>query len=200
MAEEELRLVESARRGEAESFNALVRLYEGRVYNLCYRMLGDADSAADAGQDAFLSAFRNMRKFRGGSFRSWMLRIATNTCYDVLRARKRRPTTSLNADAQNDEDFPALQIADEGETPDEWAQRRELATAIQDALAMLPEDQRMVVVLSDVEGMSYDEIAQITGTNLGTVKSRLSRGRARMRDALKAGELLPSRFRHEDGE
>jgi RNA polymerase sigma-70 factor (ECF subfamily) len=200
MAEEELRLVESARHGEAESFNALVRLYEGRVYNLCYRMLGDADSAADAGQDAFLSAFRNMRKFRGGSFRSWMLRIATNTCYDVLRARKRRPTTSLDADAQHDEDAPALQIADEGETPDERVQRRELATAIQAALATLPEDQRIVVVLSDVEGMSYDEIAEITGTNLGTVKSRLSRGRARMRDALKAGELLPSRFRHEDGE
>src|SRR5690242_9908618 len=168
MAEEELRLVESARRGEAESFNALVRLYEGRVYNLCYRMLGDADSAADAGQDAFLSAFRNMRKFRGGSFRSWMLRIATNTCYDVLRARKRRPTTSLDADTQQDDDSPALQIADEGETPDERAQRRELATAIQAALATLPEDQRIVVVLSDVEGMSYDEIAEITGTNLGT--------------------------------
>ncbi|HEU5015415.1 MAG TPA: sigma-70 family RNA polymerase sigma factor [Roseiflexaceae bacterium] len=200
MAEEELRLVESARHGEAESFNALVRLYEGRVYNLCYRMLGDADSAADAGQDAFLSAFRNMRKFRGGSFRSWMLRIATNTCYDVLRARKRRPTTSLDADAQHDEDAPALQIADEGETPDERVQRRELATAIRAALDTLPEDQRIVVVLSDVEGMSYDEIAEITGTNLGTVKSRLSRGRARMRDALKAGELLPSRFRHEDGE
>lgn len=200
MAEEELRLVEAARRGEVESFNALVRLYEGRVYNLCYRMLGDADSAADAGQDAFLSAFRNMRKFRGGSFRSWMLRIATNTCYDVLRARQRRPTTSLNADSQHDEDSPALQIADEGETPDKRAQRRELATAIQDALATLPEDQRIVVVLSDVEGLAYDEIAQITGVSLGTVKSRLSRGRARMRDALKAGELLPSRFRHEDGE
>jgi RNA polymerase sigma factor (sigma-70 family) len=200
MAEEELRLVDAARRGEVESFNALVRLYEGRVYNLCYRMLGDADSAADAGQDAFLSAFRNMRKFRGGSFRSWMLRIATNTCYDVLRARQRRPTTSLNADSAHDEDSPALQIADEGETPDERAQRRELATAIQDALATLPEDQRIVVVLSDVEGLAYDEIAQITGASLGTVKSRLSRGRARMRDALKAGELLPSRFRHEDGE
>ncbi len=139
-------------------------------------MLGDADSAADAGQDAFVSAFRNMRKFRGGSFRSWMLRIATNTCYDVLRARKRRPTTSLNANPQNDEDPPALQIADKGETPDERVQRRELATAIQHALASLPEDQRIVVVLSDVEGLSYDEIAQITGTNLGTVKSRLSRG------------------------
>src|SRR5437764_3167310 len=104
MADEERRLVEAAQRGEVESFNALVRLYEGRVYNLCYRMLGDADSAADAAQDAFFSAFRNLRGFRGGSFRSWMLRIATNTCYDALRARKRRPSVSLDAAADNDED------------------------------------------------------------------------------------------------
>lgn len=200
MAEEELRLIKSAQRGEHESFNALVRLYEGRVYNICYRMLGDADSAADAGQDAFVSAFRNMGSFRGGSFRSWMLRIATNTCYDVLRARKRRPTTSLDADAQNGDDAPAMQIADHRETPDEFVQRRELATAIQHALGTLPEDQRMVVVLCDIEGLSYDEIAQATDSNVGTVKSRLSRGRARMRDALKAGELLPARYRHESGE
>jgi len=88
MADEERRLVEVAQRGDVASFNELVRLFEGRVYNLCYRMLGDPDSAADAAQDAFLSAFRNLRSFRGGSFRSWMLRIATNTCYDVLRVRK----------------------------------------------------------------------------------------------------------------
>jgi RNA polymerase sigma-70 factor (ECF subfamily) len=90
MADEERRLVEVAQRGDVESFNELVRLFEGRVYTLCYRMLGDTESAADAAQDAFLSAFRNLKSFRGGSFRSWMLRIATNTCYDVLRARKRR--------------------------------------------------------------------------------------------------------------
>src|ERR671933_381080 len=157
MADEERRLLEAARRGEVESFNALVRLYEGRIYNLCYRMLGDADSAADAAQDAFLSAFRNLRSFRGGSFRSWMLRIATNTCYDALRARKRRNAISL--DMESDE-------------------------------------QRIILILSDIEGLAYEEIAQITNTNIGTVKSRLSRGRSRLRAVLKAGELLPARYRH----
>jgi RNA polymerase sigma-70 factor, ECF subfamily len=196
MADEERRLVETAQRGDVESFNALVRLYEGRVYNLCYRMLGDPESAADAAQDSFLSAFRNLRSFRGGSFRSWMLRIATNTCYDVLRVRKRRPSVSLDIDSEQDDD-PPLQIADSSETPDEFALRRELASAIQRGLVSLPEEQRVIVILSDIEGLAYEEIAHITSTNLGTVKSRLSRGRARLRDVLKAGELLPMRYRHE---
>jgi RNA polymerase sigma factor (sigma-70 family) len=199
MAEEERRLVDAAQRGEVESFNALVHLYEGRVYNLCYRMLGDSDSAADAAQDAFLSAFRNLRSFRGGSFRSWMLRIATNTCYDVLRARKRRPTTSLDVNSDGEEDSSPLQIADPSEAPDDFALRRELATAIQHGLATLPEEQRVILILSDIQGLAYEEIAEITNTNLGTVKSRLSRGRARLRDVLRAGELLPTRYRHESG-
>ena len=195
MADEERRLVEVARHGDVESFNALVRLYEGRIYNLCHRMLGDADSAADAAQDAFLSAFRNLRSFRGGSFRSWMLRIATNTCYDALRARKRRPSVSLDIDA-DDEDSAPLQIADDAESPTDFALRRELATAIQQGLGELPDEQRVILILSDIEGLAYEEIAQITNTNIGTVKSRLSRGRARLRDVLKAGELLPARYRH----
>jgi RNA polymerase sigma-70 factor (ECF subfamily) len=160
-------------------------------------MLGDADSAADAAQDAFLSAFRNLRSFRGGSFRSWMLRIATNTCYDVLRARKRRPTTSLDVDSDSEDDGSPLQIADTAESPDDFALRRELAVAIQRGLADLPEEQRLILILSDIQGLAYEEIAEVTGANLGTVKSRLSRGRARLRDILKAGELLPARYRHE---
>lgn len=196
MADEERRLIIAAQRGEVESFNALVRLYEGRVYNLCYRMLGDTESAADAAQDAFLSAYRNIHSFRGGSFRSWMLRIATNTCYDVLRVRKRRPALSLDVASDDDEASP-MQIADPSESPDDFAVRRELAAAIQRGLGGLPEEQRIILILSDIQGMAYEEIAQITNTNLGTVKSRLSRGRARLRDVLRAGELLPMRFRHE---
>lgn len=200
MANEELRLVTAAQRGDVESFNALVRLYEGRVYNLCYRLLGDADSAADATQDAFLSAYRHLHAFRGGSFRSWLLRIATNVCYDALRARQRRPVVSLDASGETVGDEPtSLQIADTSETPDEFALRRELARAIETGLAQLPVDQRLVVVLCDLQGLTYEEIAEVTGANLGTIKSRLSRGRARLRDLLREEELLPLRFRH-DGE
>ncbi|MEN9935810.1 MAG: hypothetical protein RLZZ387_2389 [Chloroflexota bacterium] len=197
MADEELRLVEAARRGDVESFNALVRLYEVRVYNLCYRMLGDAESAADAAQETFLSAYRNLRSFRGGSYRSWLLRIATNACYDVLRARKRRPSVSLEAHSDDEAEASPMQVADPSESPDDFALRRELAGAIQHGLSALPEDQRAVLILSDIEGMSYEEIAQVTGANLGTVKSRLSRARGRLRDLLRAGELLPARYRHE---
>lgn len=193
---EELRLVQAAQRGDAESFNALVRLYETRVYNLCYRMLGDAEAAGDAAQDSFLASYRNLRAFRGGSFRSWLLRIATNTCYDVLRARKRRPTSSIDA-AFDDPDAPAFDLPDPQELPDDAALRRELGAEIQLGLQQLPEDQRVVLILSDIQGMAYDEIAAITGANLGTVKSRLSRGRARLRDFLRGRELLPARYRHE---
>ena len=199
MADEELRLITAAQRGDFDSFNALVRLYEGRIYNLAYRMMGDPDSAADASQEAFLAAFRNLRSFRGGSFRSWMLRIATNACYDMLRARKRRPSVSLDIPDNDDGDDSPLQIPDMGESPDEVALRRELAAAIQQGLDHLPEDQRLAVILSDIQGLAYEEIAQITNANLGTVKSRLSRGRMRLREVLRAGELLPARYRLPDG-
>ncbi len=198
MANEEQRLVEAGQRGDVEAFNQLVRLYEGRVYNLCYRMLGDADAAADVTQDTFISVYRNLNKFRGGVFRSWLLRIATNACYDALRARKRRPTVSLDITQEGEDDAPAFDLPDPSESPDEAALRRELAAAIEGGIAQLPEDQRIVVILSDVQGLAYEEIAEVTNTNLGTVKSRLSRARARLRDILRAGELLPSKFRHGD--
>lgn len=198
MANEEQRLVEAGQRGDVEAFNQLVRMYEGRVYNLCYRMLGDADAAADVTQDTFISAYRNLGKFRGGVFRSWLLRIATNACYDALRARKRRPSVSLDAAQEADDDGPAFDLPDPAESPDDTALRRELAAAIQRGIDSLPEDQRAVVILSDVQGLAYEEIALVTNTNLGTVKSRLSRARARLRDILRAGELLPSKFRHDD--
>ena len=184
MADEERRLVEVAQRGDVESFNELVRLFEGRVYNLCYRMLGDADSAADAAQDAFLSAFRNLRSFRGGSFRSWMLRIATNTCYDVLRVRKRRPSVSLDIEADDESASSPLQIADTAESPDDFAQRRELAAAIQDGLTALPDEQRIVLILSDIQGLAYEEIAESLNLPLGTVKTYIHRARNELRGYL----------------
>ena len=104
---------------------------------------------------------------------------------------------SIDIDADDESDSSPLQIADTAESPDDFAQRRELAAAIQVGLTMLPDEQRIVLILSDIQGLPYEEIAQITNSNLGTVKSRLSRGRARLREVLKAGELLPTRYRHE---
>ncbi len=194
---EEQYLIEASRQGDVESFNQLVLQYEGRIYNLCYRMLGQREAAADVTQDTFFSAFQHLRRFRGGSFRSWILRIATNRCYDVLRSQQRHPTTSLDAALIAEGGSLDFEPPDHHELPDEVALRHELSGAIQRALIGLPEDQRVVVILADVQGLPYEEIAQITRANIGTVKSRLSRGRARLRDALKAGELLPERYRHE---
>ena len=193
--QEEQRLIEAGQQGDVAAFNQLVRLYESRVFNLCYRVLGDSDSAADAAQDTFLAAYRNLHRFRGGSFRSWILRIATNTCYDVLRVQKRRPTISLDTLLEAEESH--FEPPDPGSSPDEIAQQREFQREIQHCLAQLPDDQRVVVILSDIQGMPYNEIAEITGATLGTVKSRLSRGRARLRELLRTRELLPARYRHE---
>lgn len=198
MTEYERQLLAASQRGEIEAFNLLVKQYEGRVYGLAYRMLGDPDAAADVAQETFFSAYRHLRSFRGGSFSAWLLRIATNACYDQLRARKRRQTISIDA-AGDDPDDPPLQLQDQGEGPDAAALRAELAGEIQRGLLTLPEEQRAILILSDIQGLSYEEIAEVTGTQLGTVKSRLSRARAKLRDFLKAGELLPPRYRQYDG-
>ena len=194
MFPEEVQLVSRSQEGDVHAFNLLVEHYQNRIYALCYRMLGDPDAAADATQDTFLSAYRSIARYRGGSFVAWLLRIATNQCYDQLRARKRRPQTSLdNFDQESDE--AARQFTDPGEAPDERTLRAELAHEIERRLAELPDDQRLAVILSDIQGYSYDDIATATGWPLGTVKSRISRGRTHLRESLRAGELLPAHYR-----
>ena len=191
---DEKALIDAARRGDVGSFNQLVLSYQSMVYNMAYRILGDADAAADASQDTFLSAFRAIKKFRGGSFKAWLLRIATNACYDQLRYKQRRPTSSLEAlPVETDH---SSSFTDPAEGPEDYALRQELGQVIQTGLSTLPPDQRIALVLSDVQGLSYQEIAQVTRSSLGTVKSRLSRGRAKLRDYLsEQGELLPARYR-----
>ena len=193
---EEARQLDAARRGDLAAFNWLVLHYQTRVYNLCYRMLSDPDAAADATQDAFLSAYKAIGRFKGEQFRTWLMRIATNGCLDVLRSRKRRPTTSLDShsfDADGD-DIDPLPIADIDPSidPESSALRAEVATTIQRGLDTLPDEQRIALVLVDVQGLSYDEAALVSGANIGTVKSRINRARARMRDYLRERNVLPS--------
>ena len=194
-------LVQASQRGDLAAFNILVGRYQTTVYNVAYRLLGERTAAEDATQDAFLLAFRGLHTFRGGSFKTWLLRITTNACYDQLRIRKRRPSTSLDAMNENP-DEPGFDPPDSGETPEEHTLRTELASGLREGLSALPDDQRLVVILSDVQGLSYEEIAAVTGTNMGTVKSRLSRARSRLRDILTKQhglrELLPSKFRLND--
>ena len=192
---DEKALIDAARRGDVGSFNQLVLSYQSMAYNLAYRILGDGDAAADATQDAFLSAFKAIGKFRGGSFKAWLLRIVTNACYDQLRFKQRRPATSLDALLVL-ESAPVQSLTDPGESPEEYAVRQELRGAIQVGIGILPPEQRIALVLSDVQGLSYQEIAEVTGASLGTVKSRLSRARSKLRDfLLEQRELLPSQYR-----
>ncbi len=189
-------MIAAAQKGDVPSFNQLVRAYQSIVYHTAYRVLGDGDAASDATQDAFVNAYKNIRSFRGGSFKAWLLRIVTNTCYDQLRAKKRKPTASLDA-LLVDPDNPAPGLGEaREESPHDHAERSELASWIDKGLQTLPYDQRITLVLSDIDGFAYEEIAQVTNTNVGTVKSRLSRARAHLREfLLQQQELLPESYR-----
>jgi len=192
---DEQALISAAQRGDLPAFNQIILNYQGLAYNVAYRIVGDADSASDATQDGFIKAFQRLKQYRGGSFKAWLLRIITNTCYDSLRAQKRRPTSSLESEEDEDPDHDVRWL-DPAERPDAYVVRQELAGAIQDAIQKLPPDQRIALILSDIEGLDYQEIADATNTALGTVKSRLSRARARLRELLLLqGELLPSQYR-----
>ena len=193
---DEQAFIRAAQKGDVAAFNQLVRGYQAQVYRTAYRVLGDAASAQDATQDTFISAYKHLRAFRGGSFKAWLLRIVTNACYDQLRVKQRRPTASLDAMLLDpDNPAPGLDRA-ASESPQDFAERQELGATIQRGLATLPNDQRMTLVLVDIEGLSYEDAADTLATNVGTVKSRLSRARAALRDFLvQQPELLPSRYR-----
>lgn len=184
--------IQRAQSGDLAAFNELVVEYQSLVCNLCMRMLGSQQAAEDATQEAFINAWRSIDRFRGDSFRAWLLRIAANLCRDELRRRGRRPSSSLDTALEAGMPDPP----DEEPLPEESALNAELRDSLQAALAELPEEQRTAIVLCDVEGLDYAEIAVAMKTSLGTVKSRIARARMRMRDImLSQPELLPARFR-----
>ena len=175
-------LVASARAGELDAFNRLVERYERLVFGVCYRLLHDPHQAEDVTQDTFIKAYLAIADYRGGSFRSWLLHIATNRAYDVLRYQRRHAATSLDAEPVEREADWAVEPAPDD--PHDTADRHELQARLEAALVRIPEDQRLAVVLHDVYGYHYEEIAEITEVAVGTVRSRLSRGRARLRQIL----------------
>lgn len=194
---DEISLIQAAQKGELDAFNRLVLAYQDIVYNQALRMLDDEDTAADAAQDAFISAYRHIQDYRGGSFRAWLLRIVTNACYDVLRRKQRRPTTSLEPLDDTGEEIESPHwLADNTNLPEEKAEQQELASAISNCLQGLPDEFRAAVILVDVQGLDYSEAAQSLGKPVGTIKSRLARARLRLRDCLHGfWELLPAEFR-----
>ena len=183
-------LIQASQDGSLAAFNLLVERYQRQVYNVALRMLGNPTEAEDVAQETFLSAYKHIKSFRGELFRSWLLRIATNACHDVFRRSSRRPASSLDLYLEGDE--APRDIPDPAVGPESIALQREQREGLARLLRELPREQRAALVLSDIQGLSYEEIAQVTGEALGTVKSRLSRARARMRDLLRGqGELFP---------
>jgi RNA polymerase sigma-70 factor (ECF subfamily) len=193
-------LIQDAQHGDLDAFNTLVLHYQDMVFNVALRVLGDDDLAADAAQEAFISAFRSINSFRGGSFKAWLMRTVTNACYDELRRQKRRPTTPLEPDTNDGEEMDSPRwLADPNMSPEQEAEADELEHAIQHCLENLPTDFRVVVVMADIQGLDYSEVAAVARVPLGTIKSRLARARLRLRECLQGfEELLPASFRLEE--
>ena len=188
-------LITRSRQGDLDAFNQLVVRYQDLVFSVILRMVRNHASAEDITQDAFISAFRNIGRMRGVNFRAWMLRIARNATYDEIRRLNRRPEDSI------DEQIITLgeTLASDEESPEDRAMRRDLGMSINRGLGELQPDQRMAVVLVDLEGLAYEEAADAMEVSIGTVKSRLNRGRRRLREWLVANvEQLPPQFRLHD--
>ena len=200
--EDETLLINLSQKGDVNAFKKLVLKYQQTTYNVVLRMLGDRDTAADVTQDTFIAAFRAIQSFRGSSsFRAWLLRIASNQACDYWRRANRHPQDSLDTIMNEDEPHDAgllnaLITTEQAVNPEEFLLNHELQELLQQAIQELPLDQRVAVILCDVQGLSYEEIASSTQTSLGTVRSRIARGRKRVRDYLyKHRELLPGNYR-----
>lgn len=182
---DEERWISAARLGEVEAFNRLVERYEAAAYNLALRAMGNAEDAADATQEAFFSAFRSIAELRGGSFKAWLLRIVLNACRDLQRYQRRRPAMSMELLVEEaDGEAP---WADPGSPdPEAAALAHESRQRMEQILSNLPDEQRLAIVLVDLQALSYEEAAQVMDCPIGTVRSRLARGRARIRDRVLA--------------
>ena len=167
---------------DAGALDTLVERHQSRVYNLCLRVLGDPDEAADASQDAFVAAIRKLHTFRGeAAFTTWLHRVTVNTCYDSLRRKRRRPLLHVLDDEGEERPDPAPPVPDH-------AERVGLSIDVERALRTVPDEFRVVLVMADVEDLPYDRIADILQIPVGTVKSRVFRGRAALGRALGVGE------------
>jgi RNA polymerase sigma-70 factor (ECF subfamily) len=189
-------LIHSAQNGSLDSFNQLVLNHQNMMFRIALRILNDESAADDATQNAMIQAFRNLKSFRGGSFRSWLARVTVNASYDEMRRWRRQPSLSfeqVNSDGEEIESLPWMVDLSAG--PEERFDSFELREALQHCVKELHSDYRLVVVLVDVEGMSYEEVARVANIPIGTVKSRLARARMQLRKSLQSyRSLLPNAY------
>ena len=190
---DEADLVRSAKGGDLDAFNSLILRHQSFLFGIALRILNNEDTAADAVQDALLSAFRKFYTFRGGSLRSWLARIVVNACYDELRRKHRQPIVPLDQLNQNSEEMePGRWWVDSSAGPEERCEASELQHTLERCLQSLTPAYRVALVLVDVEGLPYEEAARVMRVPIGTVKSRLARARMQLRQHLKQfKEILP---------
>lgn len=190
--EEELRTVESVLGGDVNAFETLVLSYEKNVYNLALRMVKNPEDASDMAQEAFIRAYNSLASFRGESkFSVWLYGIVSNVCLDFLRSRSRHPTVSLSV--ENDEgEETELDIPDESQSPEALLERRLTRDSVRRGLDALSEEYRQILLLREIQGLSYDEIAETLSMELGTVKSRIFRARKKLCDFLLRDGNIPA--------
>lgn len=178
--EQEAAIVRKVLGGDANAFETLVLEYEKNVYNIALRMTGNSEDAADMTQEAFIKAYNSLQAFRGDSkFSVWLYRIVSNVCLDFLRSKNRRPTVSLSVEDDDGEDTQ-LDVADESQSPELLLDRKLTRDSVRRGLDSLPPDYRQILLLREIQGLSYDEIAQALSLEVGTVKSRIFRARKRL--------------------
>lgn len=176
-------LVLRAKNGDMQAFEQIVLQYEKLVYNIAYKIFSNAEDAKDVSQDVFIKLYRNISKYEGtSSFKTWLYTIAYNTCIDEIRKRKKAKISSMDKMIEGDENNFERQFASNEPTPEQQVLIKEEISAVERAINKLNEDHKMIIVLRDIRQLSYDEIVQITGLSLGTVKSRINRARKKLKE------------------
>ncbi|MGD9321202.1 MAG: sigma-70 family RNA polymerase sigma factor [Desulfobacteraceae bacterium] len=187
---EDAALIRAFHEGDKAAFDRLVLKHKDGLFNLCYRLLGDYEEANDSAQETFIKVYRSLKKFRFESaFSTWLYRIAVNTCKNKLKSsafRQKRKMVPLDNPVLGNRSQPSREIQDESQSPAIELEKKERMKAIQEAINALAPEQKEVVTLRDIEGFSYEEVAEITGFKLGTVKSRLARARQDLRKKLRS--------------
>lgn len=191
MNEETGILLKLAKEGDTSAFEKLISQHQKSVYNMAFRMLGNREDAYDAAQEVFIRVYKALPGFREQSMLStWVYRITKNVCLDMIRKNKKQNTVSIDRETDYGDGPLRMQLEDPGLTPDETAERNELVKKVREGIAKLPEKHRMIIIMRDMQNLSYDEIAKILRCPEGTVKSRINRARNALRDIIENGKEL----------
>jgi len=192
--DEELAVIRKVQSGDVNAFEELVTAYQKNVYNLALRMTGNPQDAEDMAQEAFLKAYNSLSSFRGESrFSVWLYRIVSNVCLDYLRKNGKRSTVSLSVEDDDGEDIQ-LELPDTSQSPEEVLEKKLTREAVRRGLASLPPDSRQILLLREIQGLSYEEIGEVLGLESGTVKSRIFRARKKLVDFLLQDGNIPDSF------